>query len=395
LAPERREDHKSNVAPIPFRRFEIELLDKTRVLAERPKEQLSGSFSMRIKRPRKKEKTVNFVSDQDFTVKAVSKEHNAQIHEFLSELRELEIGLYMLSDDRQIHLAGRKQERGGPFPDVDFAEEWVFFDSESRTRMERRAGVDPEKIVQDLLSQSIKKVESWIRSRAMRGSSIGESSVNELYNEILKRLVALPQDKSLDTTSTKKSIEKRISKLESECREFAKYGLMPKFQSREILAAVGDAPFSHLGIIANVLNPYLESLEKKLEALADTHRRVDSLVTVINRFLTNKVLTFDLHSGLAVTAKDGTSLDPPMLSSGERHLLLLFCNSLVAVDRPSIMMIDEPEISLNVKWQRKLLSSLLECIGDSPVQYIFATHSIELLTQHRDWVVNLNDLRKS
>ena len=170
---------------------------------------------------------------------------------------------------------------------------------------------------------------------------------------------------------------------------------MPTFQGREILAAVGDAPSSHLGIIANVLNPYLESLEKKLEALADTHRRVDSLVTVVNRFLTNKLLTFDLHSGLAVTANDGTSLDPPMLSSGERHLLLLFCNSLVAVDRPSIMMIDEPEISLNVKWQRKLLSSLLECIGDSPVQYIFATHSMELLAQHRDRVVKLEDLRKS
>ena len=395
LAPEDGEGHKSEAARIFFRRFEIELLDKTRVLAERPKKQLSGSFSMRIKRPRKKEKTVNFVSDQDFHVKPLSEEHNAQIREFLSELRELEIGLYMLSDDRQIHLAGRKQERGGPFPDVDFAEEWVVFDPKSRTQMGRRADVDPEKIAQYLLSQSIKRVESWIRSRAMRGSSTGESSVNALYNEILKRLVALPQDKSLDTTFTKKSIEKRVSKLESECREFAKYGLMPKFQGREILAAVGDAPSRQLGIIANVLNPYLESLEKKLEALAETHRRVDSLVTVVNRFLTNKVFTFDLHSGLAVTAKDGRSLDPPMLSSGERHLLLLFSNSLVAVDRPSIMMIDEPEISLNVKWQRKLLSSLLECIGDSPVQYIFATHSMELLAQHRDRVVKLEDLKKS
>ncbi len=141
---------------------------------------------------------------------------------------------------------------------------------------------------------------------------------------------------------------------------------MPKFQGGEILAAVSKAPGSQLGIIANVLNPYLESLEKKLEVFADTYRRVDSLMTVINRFLTNKTLTFGLQSGLAVTADDKTVLTPQMFSSGERHLFLLFCNSLVAVDRPSIMMIDEPEISLNIKWQRTLLSSLLECIGDSP-----------------------------
>lgn len=394
LAPEDSEGHKSTAAPIPFRRFEIELMDGTKVSAERSQEQLTGSFTMRVKRPRKKEATVNFISDQNFRVKAASEDHNAQIRAFLGVLRELELGLYMLSDDRQIHLAGRHQERGGPFMEMEFSDEFIFMDPETRVRMGRRVGLDPEKIAQYLLSQSMKRAEFWIRSRAMMGSSIGESSVNALYNEILKRLVALPQDQRMDTTSTKQSIEKRVSNLERQCTEYAKYDLMPKFQGREILAAVTKAPGSQLGIIANVLNPYLESLEKKLEVFADTYRRVDSLVMVINRFLTNKTLTFGLQSGLTVTADDNTVLTPQMFSSGERHLFLLFCNSLVAVDRPSIMMIDEPEISLNIKWQRTLLSSLLECIGDSPVQYIFATHSMELLAQHRDWVVKLEDMTR-
>jgi energy-coupling factor transporter ATP-binding protein EcfA2 len=391
LAPEGSEGHKSTAAPIPFRRFEIELMDGTKVSAERSQEQLTGSFTMRLKRPRKKEATVNFVSDQNFSVKAVSEDHNAQMQAFLRVLRELELGLYMLSDDRQIHLAGRHQERGGLFMETEFSDEFIFMDPETRVRMRQRRGLDPERIAQYLLSQSMKRTEFWIRSRAMMGSSIGESSVNALYNEILKRLVALPQDQRMDPTSTKQSIEKRVSNLERQCTKYAKYDLMPKFQGREILAAVTKAPGSQLGIIANVLNPYLESLEKKLDVFADTYRRVDSLVTVINRFLTNKTLTFGLQSGLTVTSDDNTVLTPHMFSSGERHLFLLFCNSLVAADRPSLMMIDEPEISLNIKWQRTLLSSLLECIGDSPVQYIFATHSMELLAQHRDWVVKLED----
>jgi predicted ATP-dependent endonuclease of OLD family len=80
-----------------------------------------------------------------------------------------------------------------------------------------------------------------------------------------------------------------------------------------------------------------------------------------------------------------------MLSSGERHLLLLFCNTLIALDRQSIFIIDEPEISLNIKWQRKLLDSLLECAGENPVQYIFATHSFELLAQHKDNTIKLTE----
>lgn len=74
--------------------------------------------------------------------------------------------------------------------------------------------------------------------------------------------------------------------------------------------------------------------------------------------------------------------------------MLLFCSTLVAADRPSILMIDEPEISLNIKWQRKLLTSLLGCIGENQVQYVFATHSMEILAQHRDKVCKLESTRE-
>lgn len=394
LAPEGSEGHKSIVAPIPFRRFEIELMDGSKVIAERLQTSFIGSYTLRVRIPKKKEVKIDFIADQNFSVKAASEDDKTQLGQILRVLRSLGLGLYLLSDDRRIQLAGRFQDHSSPSNEIEFPYDEVFIDPETRVRMIRGEVQNPEKIAQNLLSQSIQRAEYWIRRRALLGSSIGESSVNALYNEILKRLVTLPRAEQIDTTSTKQSIEKRVSKLEGECTAFAQYGLMPKFQGKGILAAVNQTPTANLGIIANVLNPYLESLEKKLEALADTYERVNSLVSVINRFLTNKRLTFDLHSGLAVTADDSTALTPQMLSSGERHLLLLFFNSLVAVDRPSIIMIDEPEISLNVKWQRSLLSSLLECVGESPVQYIFATHSIELLAQHGDKVVKLEDLSK-
>ena len=53
----------------------------------------------------------------------------------------------------------------------------------------------------------------------------------------------------------------------------------------------------------------------------------------------------------------------------------------------------DTEISLNVKWQRKLIRSLINLTRESPVQFIFATHSMELLTQYRNNVLRLNNIK--
>ena len=55
----------------------------------------------------------------------------------------------------------------------------------------------------------------------------------------------------------------------------------------------------------------------------------------------------------------------------------------------TIFIIDEPEISLNVKWQRQLIHALLELTKGSQVQFILATHSMELLSQYMGHVIKL------
>lgn len=392
LAPEDNKSHKSTAAKIPFEHFEIKFQDNTKVYAVRPKGQLTGSFSMGIKSPSQKKKTVEFIADKDNVIRSVSKKHDETVREFLNALSKLDISLYMLSDDRTIHFAGGEHRVPLPY-DIESNNEWIYSEAEFTAKIQRRSQTDPETTAQYLLKNSIERAEKWIQSKAMSDSLIGESSIATLYNEILHRIVSQSRDNSLDSTPTKKSIEERVKKLESKYKEFAQYRLLPKFSGKEILVAVSSVPPRDERIMMSVLDPYLKSLQKKLEAMTEVYRRVDSFVSIINRFLVNKELVFNLHSGMAIRANDGTLLEPAMLSSGERHLFLLFCNSFVAEDRPSILMIDEPEISLNIKWQRRLLDSLLECIGDSPVQYLFATHSIELLAQHRGQVAKLENIR--
>jgi hypothetical protein len=333
---------------------------------------------------------VELVANEEGVIKTISDEQNIKIKEFLSELRKLNIGLYLLSDDRTVRLAGREQ-REIPFVRPDMIDDDFLFYND----LPRDARIERGKVIQikaqQLLVASIKRAEIWIQSQAVRGAAQGESDVNTLYGAILKRISSLPLKDGQVGQSSVLDLESRIAQLETRSKCYAQYGLLPEFSGRDILSIMKGAPDSHIALITNVVVPYVESVEKKLDAMERLQRQIDALVSIINSFFTRKKLAFEIHDGFSILNDSGKQLAPHMLSSGERHLLLLFCNTLIALDRQSIFIIDEPEISLNIKWQRKLLDSLLECAGENPVQYIFATHSFELLAQHKDNTIKLTE----
>lgn len=76
-------------------------------------------------------------------------------------------------------------------------------------------------------------------------------------------------------------------------------------------------------------------------------------------------------------------------------MLLLFCQAISARNEGTIFVIDEPEISLNIKWQRKFIPALLTCLKGTNSQIILATHSIEILSQYKDFVIPLKNMEQN
>ncbi|HFL5819758.1 TPA: AAA family ATPase, partial [Enterobacter roggenkampii] len=76
------------------------------------------------------------------------------------------------------------------------------------------------------------------------------------------------------------------------------------------------------------------------------------------------------------------------LSSGERHILTFLCLVLFEGGKRNILIIDEPEISLNIKWQRELLSLFSELIPQT--QIIVASHSPSLANRNPQFLCELN-----
>lgn len=66
-------------------------------------------------------------------------------------------------------------------------------------------------------------------------------------------------------------------------------------------------------------------------------------------------------------------IEPEQLSSGEKQLLLILLKVFLKEDKPFILLMDEPELSLHIEWQRQLIEAIQ--ILNKNCQIILSTHS--------------------
>ncbi|QUB49237.1 ATP-binding protein [Prevotella nigrescens] len=69
----------------------------------------------------------------------------------------------------------------------------------------------------------------------------------------------------------------------------------------------------------------------------------------------------------------GETLFPYQLSSGEKQMLAILLTVLVQDGKPYALFMDEPEVSLHIEWQKRLIGLILSL--NPNVQIILTTHS--------------------
>lgn len=84
----------------------------------------------------------------------------------------------------------------------------------------------------------------------------------------------------------------------------------------------------------------------------------------------------------------GEQLMPYQLSSGEKQVLIILLTVLVEDDQPYVLFMDEPEVSLHIEWQKKLIDLILEL--NPNVQIILTTHSPAVVMN--GWVDNVTEV---
>jgi len=142
-----------------------------------------------------------------------------------------------------------------------------------------------------------------------------------------------------------------------------------------------------------VLTLYVRDVADKLKFFDDLENRIAILMNLINSKMRTqgKTLFIDRDRGFLFKTHygDKSVLNPADLSSGEQHELVLFYELIFKPTGRSLFLIDEPEISLNVGWQRRFLNDLGEAIRLGKHSVILATHSPQIIHNRWDLAVSL------
>ncbi|QAU49097.1 AAA family ATPase [Bradyrhizobium guangzhouense] len=152
-----------------------------------------------------------------------------------------------------------------------------------------------------------------------------------------------------------------------------KAGLLDKGEEDTVLSPVA---FDHN--TRRILTLYLFDSVQKLEVFNELLAKIETFLGIINRRFQFKQLALDKDKGFVLIDFRGESLEPNDLSSGEQHELVLIYELLFKTKPNSLLLIDEPEISLHIAWQKHVLPDLKQIISLAPMDVILATHSPQL-----------------
>jgi len=114
----------------------------------------------------------------------------------------------------------------------------------------------------------------------------------------------------------------------------------------------------------NTYNPLIFFLYNLFE-IYEQHRQKDDSIKnftkVCNSYLVNKEVEYN-ESTVKIMVIDKKSREPielSNLSSGEKQIVSLFTRILLTTQNNFILLFDEPELSLSIEWQEKLLEDVI------------------------------------
>lgn len=185
-------------------------------------------------------------------------------------------------------------------------------------------------------------------------------------------------------------IKDKMALLESRRGRLKEIGLLDDSESPPFeTAKLDDANATEL----KVMSLYVRDSEQKLAVLEDLAKRITLLLGNINAKFRHKSIRINRERGFIALGSNSTPLDLDALSSGEQHELVLLYDLLFRVKPNTLVLIDEPELSLHISWQKQFLPDLIEIAKTAEFDALVATHSPFIVGDRMDLLVELGSER--
>jgi len=138
-----------------------------------------------------------------------------------------------------------------------------------------------------------------------------------------------------------------------------------------------------------VLGVYIADTGQKLEVFDEMLSRIELIRSIVDARFLQKTISVNRKDGFVAQTRDRRPLDLSGLSSGEQHELVLLYELLFRAPPNTLILIDEPELSLHIAWQQQFLRDLLQITKLASLTALVATHSPQIIHDRWDLTVEL------
>ena len=219
----------------------------------------------------------------------------------------------------------------------------------------------------------------------------------DLINHLLKgvHITAEPEDATHIRFDLIRSLDSNLSQTFSESNGFVR-------QAMTALASVGRGSLldiqlynlqrKYLDYQVNIGNRIISELQQgntdAAQHLSEPKRRFQDIVDDLFEETGKKIIRTENEIRFS---QIGETLLPYQLSSGEKQMLAILLTVLVDDNQHYVLFMDEPEVSLHIEWQKRLIDLILEL--NPNVQIILTTHSpAVIMSGWMDKVSEVSDL---
>ena len=131
-----------------------------------------------------------------------------------------------------------------------------------------------------------------------------------------------------------------------------------------------------------VLFAYLKGLEEKFSKISTISKKTELFQEMLaSKHFANKSVEISPQHGFMFKSDNGDIIDGYKLSSGEQNEIIMLYHLIYEVPDQGLLLIDEPENSLHVAWQKTIVDDMKEIADIKRLQIIIATHSPSIVSK--------------
>ena len=246
-----------------------------------------------------------------------------------------------------------------------------------RVPEEERVYSEPKEKYVTVINENSEKLKADLAEIMKKHSSLS----SELDSTYIGRLL----DADISSTHNIQDIMDSIEELRIKQQKLQKYALAEIKNVSDIVQRDTEKLEKYMV----ELSIYLKDANEKYDVFENIINKLDLYEEIVNHKLKFKKMKLSRTDGIQVVSDEGSLLSLNDLSSGEQEILVLFFKLIFESD-VNLLMIDEPEISLHIAWQKELMNDLRRVIQlNKNIQVIIATHSPQIISNNWDLQIDL------